>query len=360
MRGRPLIVLSLMMVGWIGMRFALWPQETLQALERAVPATILAESEPRERSTPAIAGAESGSKARPRSSGASAFLASPLAPHKAGASAVGRAVGGPVDEAGAHDLLWIAAVARGAYGFPAPAIASDVGRMRTLPFRSELASDRRATEVDRWSLDGWLLWRPDGRGSAAVAPASYGASQAGVLLSYRLAPGSRFAPRAYARATGFPDGVSRVELAAGLAIRPLAGLPVRAQAELRASERDGRIEVRPAAMLVGGARSEMLGLEADVYGQAGYVGGGDATAFADGRLTLRKALASGGGFRLAAGGGVWGGAQQGAARVDVGPSAAMTLATGQLTARVEADYRIRVAGDANPGSGPALTVSASF
>ena len=359
-RGRPLIVLALLMSGWIGMRFAFWPQETLQALERAVPAAILAEGEPRRPSIVTAAKAGMPPAAWSRPAHGAAFPPSPFVPHPGIAPEAGGAAFGALDEAASHDLLWIAAVTRGAYAFPAPGIASDIGRARVLSQRSGLASDRRASQPDRWSLDGWLLWRPDGRGSAAVAPASYGASQAGVLLSYHLAPGSRFAPRAYARATGFPYGASRPELAAGLSIRPFAGWPVRAQAELRATERDGRVAVRPAAMLVGGVRSDMLGLEADAYGQAGYVGGEDATGFADGRLTFRKALASGGGFRLAAGGGVWGGAQQGAARVDVGPSAAMTLATGQLTARVEADYRIRVAGDAAPGSGPALTISASF
>ena len=283
-RGRPLIVLALVMSGWIGMRFAFWPQETLQALERAVPAAILAEGEPRRPSIVTAAKAGMPPAAWSRPAHGAAFPPSPFVPHPGIAPEAGGAAFGALDEAASHDLLWIAAVTRGAYAFPAPGIASDIGRARVLSQRSGLASDRRASQPDRWSLDGWLLWRPDGRGSAAVAPASYGASQAGVLLSYRLAPGSRFAPRAYARATGF----------------------------------------------------------------------------ADGRLTFRKALASGGGFRLAAGGGVWGGAQQGAARVDVGPSAAMTLATGQLTARVEADYRIRVAGDAAPGSGPALTISASF
>lgn len=43
----------------------------------------------------------------------------------------------------------------------------------------------------RWSADGWLMLRGGGDGSLAAgsgAPATYGASQAGAVLRYRLAP----------------------------------------------------------------------------------------------------------------------------------------------------------------------------
>jgi hypothetical protein len=359
-------VLAAMMAGWVGMRFALWPQETIQALERGLPvelpAEFLAEAEaeiapvPPSAATPVSRSAADGRTVQSPARFAQ-WRISPLVPP---IGAFAGSTGDPVGQAAGHDLLWIAAVTRGAYGYPVPAIANDVGRRRSLPYKSAPAAMRSGRSPDRWALDTWLLWRADGIRSAAVAPASYGASQAGALLSYRLAPGSRLAPRAYARATGFPGGASHGELAAGLSVRPIAALPVRAQVELRARETGAGPALRPAAMLVGGTDREIAGIEVRAYGQIGYVGGGDATAFADGQLTLRKAIAARGGFRLAAGGGAWGGAQQGAARVDVGPSASLTLATGQLTARVEADYRIRVAGDAAPGSGPALTVSASF
>ena len=40
---------------------------------------------------------------------------------------------------------------------------------------------------------------------------------------------------------------------------------------------------------------------------------------------------------------------------DVGPTAAVTFRLGDARGRVAADYRFRVAGDAEPSSGPALT-----
>ncbi len=67
-----------------------------------------------------------------------------------------------------------------------------------------------------------------------------------------------------------------------------------------------------------------------------------------------------GDFDLRAGAGAWGGAQEDAARLDIGPSASVSFQLGEGRGRLAADYRIRVAGDAEPSSGPALTLSAGF
>ena len=133
-------------------------------------------------------------------------------------------------------------------------------------------------------------------------------------------------------------------------------------AELRATRLGGREVLRPAAALV----SEFpplnlpLGTRAEIYAQGGYVGGKGATPFVDGQLRLDRTLARAGRFELRAGGGVWGGAQRGAARLDVGPSVTLGLPLGSGGARVAADWRFRVAGDAAPKSGPAITLSAGF
>ena len=65
-------------------------------------------------------------------------------------------------------------------------------------------------------------------------------------------------------------------------------------------------------------------------------------------------------IQLRLGAGAWGGAQQGASRMDIGPSASVGLAGGHTSARIAVDWRFRVAGDAAPSSGPALTVAAGF
>ena len=57
--------------------------------------------------------------------------------------------------------------------------------------------------------------------------------------------------------------------------------------------------------------------------------------------------------------GDWG-AQEDAERLDIGPSAGLSFRIGAARGRVSADYRFRVAGDAEPSSGPALTLTAGF
>jgi len=76
--------------------------------------------------------------------------------------------------------------------------------------------------------------------------------------------------------------------------------------------------------------------------------------------TREAPLLRSGKARVAVGGGVWGGAQRGASRVDAGPTATLVLSSGRANLRASLDYRFRVAGDARPGDGPALTLSASF
>ena len=102
------------------------------------------------------------------------------------------------------------------------------------------------------------------------------------------------------------------------------------------------------------------GTTGEAYVQGGYVTGRFATPFVDGQARITRELAAVRDFRLSAGGGAWGGAQRGSGRLDVGPSAAVTFRLGQGHARLAADYRIRVAGEARPARGPAITLSAGF
>ena len=102
------------------------------------------------------------------------------------------------------------------------------------------------------------------------------------------------------------------------------------------------------------------GMSGESYVQAGYVTGDFSSAFVDGQARITRPVAGADDFRLEAGAGAWGGAQEDAARLDVGPTAALTFRIGPARGRVSADYRFRVAGDAEPASGPALTVTAGF
>jgi hypothetical protein len=101
-------------------------------------------------------------------------------------------------------------------------------------------------------------------------------------------------------------------------------------------------------------------MTAEAYLQAGYVTGAFETAFVDGLVRVGREVTSLRDFRLTAGAGAFGGAQQGAERLDIGPSATVTFPVGEGFGRLSAEYRFRVAGEAEPASGPALTLSAGF
>ena len=137
---------------------------------------------------------------------------------------------------------------------------------------------------------------------------------------------------------------------------------MRMQAEMRAQRVAGRTNWRPAiAAVTEVPRVDLpLGARADIYAQAGFVGGEFATPFADGQLRVSREIADFDLGKVDAGAGVWGGAQRGAARLDVGPTAGLDVRIGDVPARLSVDYRQRIAGDAAPQSGIAVTLSTSF
>ena len=75
--------------------------------------------------------------------------------------------------------------------------------------------------------------------------------------------------------------------------------------------------------------------------------------FADGGMTVMRPVMG----RFSAGAGVWAGAQPGLYRVDAGPRISMRV---RHNMRVDVDWRQRLAGRAEPGSGPAITLAADF
>jgi hypothetical protein len=183
-----------------------------------------------------------------------------------------------------------------------------------------------------------------------------GGSQAGARLSYRLNADPlrplSLSARLYAPLNRPRGG----EASLGVEWKPLANVPVRLLAERRQSiEPEGRSAF---ALTAHGGISDykLRAVRLDAYAQAGVVGARSRDPFVDGSLTagipLNQAL------RLQLGAGLWGAAQPGAARADIGPQLIWRPRGTQL--RITADWRMRIAGDARPGSGPALTVATDF
>ncbi|TAD83628.1 MAG: hypothetical protein EAY70_01970 [Sphingomonadales bacterium] len=195
----------------------------------------------------------------------------------------------------------------------------------------------------------------------------YGASQAGAVLQYRLAPGAAVDPRLYGRAYRALVRRGESELALGASLRPLPRVPLRLAGEVRFTDTPFRNAVRPAAFVVSELPPVRLpyGAQFEAYGQAGWVGGVGATGFADGQASITRAVPqvarlSGERLHLSLGAAAWGGAQRDAQRLDMGPTVRLDLRLGEVPARLTIDWRARVAGDAAPGSGVAATLSAGF
>lgn len=364
-RGQPLWALAGVLLAWIGLRAALIelppPRETLGPPSLAEPMR-LAGREPERAGSPSEAVAPVGHSPSPYPLvqltppiharwTAPLPPARPIAPYRADA-VPGRAAG--------HNLLWMAAM--GAIPL-LPQVSERFERAPPGPATSpfQVAADRGGA---RWSGDAWLAWRegPRGLGRGGPATPAYGASQAGAVLRYHLRPSSPNGPYGYLRAVKALGEPEEGDAALGLAMRPLASLPVTAHGELRLTRRGEESLLRPAAFLTTGVEATPIGagIAARGYLQAGYVGGREATAFADGSLVAERALWREGDAVLTAGAGAWGGAQRGAARLDIGPSASLRLRLGGGGARLSADYRLRVAGNAEPAAGAALTLSAGF
>ncbi len=253
--------------------------------------------------------------------------------------------------AGGHQLLFMAALSM----VPMPP--------ELVPTRDG-SQNRDTSLAPRWSADGWVLLRRDG-GTSSLAPSggSYGASQIGAVLRYRLDRASANKPSLYLRTSAALNGTREQDAAFGLSLRPLGKLPVLALAEARVTRNSLGTRVRPAAFVVTELPSAKLplGLRGEAYVQAGYVGGKGASAFVDGQARIDAKLFNLGKAEMRAGGGAWGGAQTGASRLDIGPTASLSFRLEDTVgARLSADWRFRVGGHAAPSSGPALTLSAGF
>ncbi|BBD98151.1 hypothetical protein SAMIE_1016520 [Sphingobium amiense] len=219
--------------------------------------------------------------------------------------------------------------------------------------------DPQARTPGRWRGSAWMLWRPDGgAGEGAVPAGRLGGSQAGVRIDYDLTPATTSRLAAYARLSSALRQPAAPEAALGLTFQPSRTLPVSLAVERRAALGDGGRNAI-AAMIVGGFGPTPIlpGVEATGYAQAGIVGLRRKDAFIDGKASLAAPI---GGTPLRLGGAVSGGAQPGVSRLDIGPEASLPLPLPGIPTRLSFEWRQRIAGDARPRSGLALTLGADF
>ena len=208
---------------------------------------------------------------------------------------------------------------------------------------------------DRLQLTAWALLRGVGKGviptTSLATGGTLGGSQAGARLTYRF----NQALAVSLRGTSSAGGVRGAEAALGIRFSPFRSIPIAFTAERR--QRIGRYGGRSAFALFaeGGMyhRPVFNKIYLDGYVQGGVVGARRRDLFIDGGATLTRPIWR----NFSVGIGVWGAAQTGLYRLDVGPRLTMDVRRG---IKVHADYRKRLVGNAAPQSGPALTLAADF
>jgi hypothetical protein len=336
----PLRFLFVVIGGWVGLRvatFALWPVDPVPAKAVAPESIAIARAVTSQPASPSVvlrireATAAAPVRDSPRLPASIAEVVLP----DARCCAVSIPIRAAVESA-----------ATGARHYDEPS---------TSPPALASAIARTHVTVARWTASAWLLARRETASPILTPGGTLGGSQAGGRVTYRLSgeegPLVRLSGRVYVplRQT------SGAEVAVGLDWQPINRLPLYLLAERRQALGDnGRSAF--SLTLYGGRSAQLpLGVRLDSYAQAGIVGIRSRDLFVDGAVQFRRPVGP-----VEIGAGAWGAAQPGAARLDIGPHISVRLPTERAHLRLSADWRFRIAGDAAPGSGPALTLGADF
>ncbi|MHA6721958.1 hypothetical protein [Sphingomonas sp. RS2018] len=329
--GRPIRFLSLVTVGWIAARvFVLWHDtgSLPQAIRRALP-SFTAQAE----SLPAIA----------------------LAPRIARTPPVHRQQ--PIATPIVAEVVLLAAIEPPVATWPiadGPAVTPTPTPVLATVAPAPQPQNNPASPGSRLSVSSWLIARDGTASGSSLSAPQLGGTQAGVRVDYALGHNIALTGRLASPAAG-----TGREASLGIAWRP-AGGALRFVAEQRIALDGGR--GGPAIGVSGGVSdlSVIAGFRADGYAQAGTIFRTTPDHYVDAALRAARPVARIGGTTIDIGAGVWGGAQRGVARIDAGPSLGARVPVGRSTIRASLDWRQRIAGNARPGSGPALTLGSDF
>lgn len=216
--------------------------------------------------------------------------------------------------------------------------------------------------LSRASLSAWAIIRPTSSGSMLATNGQLGASQAGSRFQQPILASKGVPPVALNLRISTPlDQKSGREAAVGFSTRPVQSVPAELIIERRiALDRGGRNAF--ALIAAGGVDDRPLVRKTMLsgYAQAGMVGLARRDGFIDGALRVEQVALARDRSQFRLGAGLWGAAQPGVSRMDVGPIVAVKQGVGSVNLRISAEYRWRVAGQARPASGPVLSIGADF
>ena len=209
---------------------------------------------------------------------------------------------------------------------------------------------------------GYSFFRGQSGNNVLGTGGQYGGSQSGFAatwaLSKPISPNAEPAIALLARGAIAHKQPEERELAAGLRLRPLPKVPVSLTLEHRL--RNGQKDASALYLAGGHAVNLAQHFRLEGFAQAGLVSGKANGHFFDLMLRSDRKLATIGRNPVRAGVGVWGGGQAGIFRIDAGPTVSNDITLSRAHVRISADWRFRIAGDAAPASGPAMTLSTSF
>lgn len=232
---------------------------------------------------------------------------------------------------------------------PKPASVAPVPARQTTPSIGEPPSPRRLLP-ERLSLSSWAMMRNQAGSDSLASNGMLGGSQAGARLLWRFNPKLAASFR-----TSAPVNSQRgVEAALGVRYVPFSQWPVAITLERRHAFKDYGQNAF-ALFAEGGLYGRPMPWNStlDAYFQGGMVDFNSSDWFVDGQVAMTRPVWR----NLSAGVGMWGGAQPGLSRLDVGPRA--SLRVGQRM-RVHLDYRHKLLGSAEPGSGGVVTIAGDF
>lgn len=232
---------------------------------------------------------------------------------------------------------------------------------RTFNIAPVTTSHKPVPRRKKLSVYGYSFWR-NGRDSnnvASAAAAQYGGSQSGIIANYRLTGKHKAGLYALARMAVSSSRFSDPEIAAGLRWRPSQNIPISFSAEHRTRQ----YAKDQYAIYASGGKDEIplrLGFHASMFGQAGFIPSNKTGGFFDAQIHATRPIGKIHGVTFASGIGAWAGGQRRSDRVDIGPSVNSKFKLGGTDIQMSADWRHKIAGNAAPGSGPALTISTGF
>jgi hypothetical protein len=203
----------------------------------------------------------------------------------------------------------------------------------------------------------WMLMRNSPSRQSLATQGQLGGSQFGAQAMASLMQNKSIRLDGFARATSPMQSAQGQEMAIGMRVSNQAPVLLALQVERRfALDKGGRSAFSIAGIAAVNEYRLAKTVNLRGYIQTGVVGLSKRDAFVDGHAVVNMPIKK---DRVTAGFGLWGAAQPGLSRVDVGPEIRIRPKAVPQSA-IALQWRHRVVGDAAPDTGVALVVGADF